>query len=332
MRIVHSAIVTPRLCGLYETTRDLVAAERKLGVDARIFNPLPEGDPKLKHQPKGPEDRGVPLCGPDWAAAADLVVSHSGHDGTVLSDTKQPVIHVAHGRPVSTFIGQRKGEAPVYSYALNRRRDPRYRACVTFWPEHEPYHRTLWAPKPVHVVPPPCDTSFWSPGETRYDFAGRKAAYNVVLADPWSRDDVSPILAVHAFALFRAMVPEARLHVYGLDGNTRGLDAVKAMLGDGLGVIQGWASDLRTVYRAADMLVTPHRIWTRALRESMACGVQTVSGRDANPEDLEAFAYAMAKRRDEPMPARRMAEAMFDPEASARKFLGYCEAALKEAA
>lgn len=320
MKIVHSAIVTPRRCGLYETTRELVAAERALGIDARIYNPIPASDPKKAMEPAG-EDRGVPICGDGWAATADVVFSHSGHDGTVLATTKQPIWHVAHGRPVSTFIGEHRTDGiPAYSYGLFRRADPRYRGCVTFWPEYEPVLRLIWTPKPVVVATAPCDHAYWSPGATGYDFAGRKAPYNVVVTDPWSREDVHPIQMVHAFGLFRAIVPDARLHVYAID-SSRGLHALRPMLGDGLGVLQGWAADLRPVYRAADMLVTPNRIHTRSVREAMSCGMQVVSGRDANPDDPEAFAYAMARRKDEPQPTAAMAREMFDPKRTAATFV-----------
>jgi glycosyltransferase involved in cell wall biosynthesis len=263
----------------------------------------------------------------DWGTLADVVVSHSGHDTTPLAKTSQPIIHVAHGRPLSTFLNWRtEGGAPVYTYSMQRSVDPRYRAAVTFWPEYAGHLRTLWGKVPVHVVPPPVDTEYWSPGETDYDFAGRAGGYNVVMTDPWSRIDVIPMTVVHAFALFRNIVPEARLHIYAVDNrgkerDQRLINVLKLMLGDSLGVVQVWAKDLRRVYRAADMLITPHRIYTRSIREAMACGLQVVSGRDCHPEDIEDFALEMARRRDDPQPTRKMAAALFDPAETGRAFL-----------
>jgi glycosyltransferase involved in cell wall biosynthesis len=123
---------------------------------------------------------------------------------------------------------------------------------------------------------------------------------------------------IHAFLLFRDLVPSAKLHVYALDlTNLNGHNALRLMLGKSLGVFQGWARDLRSVYRAADLLITPHRIYTRSIRESMACGLQVVSGRDVHPEDIETFAVRMAQRLDDPLPTRKMAEGLFDPARSA---------------
>jgi glycosyltransferase involved in cell wall biosynthesis len=316
MKIAHAAIATPGKCGLYETTRELVAAERNLGVDARIVDPKPV--PGLH---PGDNDRGAKLDSMDWAITADVIVSHSGHDGTPVADTDQPIIHAIHGRPLSTFLMERDGKAPAYSYYVNRSKRDRYVGAVTFWPEYEPYLRMLWSPKPVHVIQPTVDLASWSPRRTDYDFGGKKGAYNVVMADPWARLDVSPFHAINAFALFKDAVPDAKLHIYAADKNTKGFDALFSVLGDSLGLVQGWAADLATVYRAADMLITPHRIYTRSIREAMACGCEVVSGMDHHPEDIEGFALEMARRATQPRNTRGLAVAMFDPIKAARQML-----------
>ncbi len=289
-RVAHLGIVTPGRCGLYETMRELVAAEREQGIDARIVDPKPHPI----FAPKTKEDRGVPIADMEWATGADLLISHSGHDGTPVSRTNQPILVAAHGRPVASFIGERAGGTPVYTYHATRSKADRYIGCITFWPEYIPYFKGLWGDKPVYHVPSTVDTDCWCPGATSYNFAGKKAEVNVVMTDPWSRADVTLLPSIHAFEQFRKLNPGARLHIYALDGNRKGLDAIKLMLGDSLGVVQGWASDLRSVYRAADLLLTPHRIYTRSIREAMACDVPVVSGKDVNPEQIGTVARLMS--------------------------------------
>ena len=94
------------------------------------------------------------------------------------------------------------------------------------------------------------------------------------------------------------------------------------MLGDGGGMVSPWATNVREILRASDMLISPHRIYTRSIREAMACGLQVVSGRDVHPEDIESFAMTMVRRRENPEPTRELARALFDPARAARKFLG----------
>ena len=58
MKVAHLAIITPRKCGLYETTRELVKGLREIGVDSRLVDPAPARNPIMW---KGTEDRGVPV-------------------------------------------------------------------------------------------------------------------------------------------------------------------------------------------------------------------------------------------------------------------------------
>lgn len=288
MKVAHSAICTPRRCGLYETARELVAAERALGIDARLVDPKPHPTAGITGS-----DRGVPIASLEWGADADLVVSHSGHDGTPIADATNPIIVAVHGRPASTFAGERDGGAPSYSYLQARAQRDRYRGFITFWPEHVPYLLGLVHPKSVHYVPATVDLDHWCPGPTTYSFGGARGGVNVVLADPWTRSDTSMIGCVHAFERFRHAVPEARLHIFAHDGNARGLAAIRAMLGPNLGVVQGWAADLRRVYRAADLVLTPHVIATRTKREALATGCPVTV---CDPHDLDATADDMMGR------------------------------------
>ena len=325
MKIAHIAIVTPGRCGLYETLNELVRAERAEGVDARIVDPKPHPTAGID----GDFDRGVPLAPMEWATGADLIASHSGHDSTPVAETDQPILHVAHGRPFSTFLLERDGGLPAFSYHVQRSEQDRYRGCVTFWPEHEPYLRSLWRGKPVRVVTPPVDSERWKPGRSAYDFGGKEGGYNVVMTDPWSRRDVSSFHPIHAFLLFRNLMTGAKLHIYAAERDTKGYAALFKVLGDSLGVVQGWAKDLLPVYQSADMLITSNKIWTRSLRESMSCGVQVVSGRDVDPEDIEGFALEMARVAESPRPTRDLAKALFNPRRAAKEFIAAAESALR---
>lgn len=324
MKLAHSILITPNRCGLYETTRELVAAERAIGIDARMVDPNPSGN-TLTLVP-GSEDRGAPVDPASFVDECDVIVSHSGIAGE-LDRQDKPVIFMAHGRPASSFIVERNGGTPVYSHYYRTKADPRYKAVVTFWPEHLPYLKVMWGSVPVMAIPPSVDLEAWKPGPKVYDFHGKGGEINVVVSDPW-RDDIDPFTVVNAFALFARQFRSAKLHVYGAPKERRGFDALFKTLQDSgnLGEVCGWASGLVNVYRAADLVITPHRIYTRTIREAIATGCQVVSGRDCDPYDIERFAMTMAHRMVEPEPdVRARAERLFSPDRTARGMMQVLE-------
>jgi glycosyltransferase involved in cell wall biosynthesis len=316
LKVAHIVVLTPKRCGLHETARELVAGLRKRGVDSRLVDPAPKTNPIGFN---GTEDRGVPVAGMDWAVGADVVVSHSGYDATPLEKTAQPVVHVCHGRPRSTFIGEVMGGTPVYSYHYRLNSDPRIKAVVTFWPEHRAYHEVMFPDKPVHHVQSSVDLEAWSPdGPKGYQFGGKRGRINVVCTDAW-RDDVDPFSAVNAFALWAREMKGARLHVYGNSQNLRGWGALFNRIADdgNLGEIKGWVGGLDNVYRAADFMMTPHDIDVRSVRESMACGCPVVR----IGAILEGYRARIATAREiDRTYVRIMAEEKFIPETTAMQF------------
>ena len=73
MKVAHVVRVTPRKCGLYETTRELVVALRALGVDSKM---VPFCGSK-KDDYCEPEDRGAPITAENYLNEADVIVNHS---------------------------------------------------------------------------------------------------------------------------------------------------------------------------------------------------------------------------------------------------------------
>lgn len=316
MRVAHLVVLTPKRCGLHETARELVAGLRKRGVDSRLVDPSPQTNPIGFN---AGEDRGVPIAGMDWAVNADVVVSHSGYDATPIESTNQPVVHVCHGRPRSTFIGERDGGTPVYSYHYRLNSNPRIKAVVTFWPEHKAYHEVMFPDKPVHCVQSSVDLGAWSPNGPRgYQFGGRRGRINVICTDAW-RDDVDPFAAVNVFALWAREMKGAKLHIYGNTQNLRGWSAIfKRIQDDGnMGEICGWVDGLSNVYRAADFMITPHQIDVRSVRESMACGCPVVRIDTSLDGYRSRIARAREQSRDE---VRAEAVKRFNPEATAAQF------------
>lgn len=316
MRVCHAVVVTPNRCGLYETTRELVAGLRARGVDSRLVDPTKATN---KLYPKGTEDRGAPFADMDWATTADVIVNHSGYDGTPLAETSQPIVHVAHGRPRSSFMTECSGGTPIYSYHFSKNSDARFKAVVTFWPEHLPYLEVMFPSKPIHFVQSSVDLEAWKPGPKKYDFRGKAGRVNAVISDAW-REDVDPFVPLNAFALWARDVKGARVHVYGRpQTHKRGWDALLRRIQDdgNLGEVQGWVDGLQHVYRAADFVLTANEIDVRTVREAMACGCPVVRV----GSKLNGFRTDIAAARDESREfVRLQAERKFSPRETARQF------------
>jgi glycosyltransferase involved in cell wall biosynthesis len=326
MNIAHIAVVTPKRCGLYETTRELVAAEIQLGHDARIV------DPKVNKElhPRTEDDRGAklePVEDYSFALEADIVINHSGMDLPELKAVTAPVIYVSHGRPYSSFMGEVNGGTPVYSYYVRSDREQRFNSVITLWEEHLPYLRAVFTNTPVHYINSTVDLTAWNPdGPTGYDFGGNRGQINLVITDPW-RSDINPFLSINAAILFCKRWPGSKLHIYGADNNRRGFESLFYVLKEmgALGEVNGWTLGLENVYRAADVMITPHRIDTRSIRESKACGCQVVSAQDCDPYDIQETAIKIATKILEPEDTREQAELYFSPETAAVDLISICE-------
>jgi len=329
MKVAHIAVVTPGRCGLFETARELVVALRRQDVDSRLVDPTRETN---KLYPEGTEDRGAPLADMGWGLKADVLVNHSGYDNTPLGDTEQPVVHIAHGRPRSSFLSEMKGSTPIYSYHYSKNKDPRFKAVVTFWPQHQPYLEVMFPDKPIHVVQACVDLEAWTPnGPSGYKFHGHKGKINVVCTDAF-RDDIDPFVPINAFALWARQTPgEAKLHVYAKPANVKGWGPLLRRIKDdgNLGEVAGWVKGLENVYRAATFMITAHEIDTRSVREAMACGcpVARIPVLGVHPYDdyKEAIYWGVTGDR---AVARKQAEDNFGMQKTGEQFKAVLEGAL----
>ena len=360
MKIAHICNWTPGGCGLYETCRDLVIAERSLGVDARVVEvritpPMPSavkpvGDPcercghvqlqRIENTPSTPdwsEDRGVVKAPLTWLDEVDIICSHSGLPGDIPHGNNVPRIHVAHGRPHSSFLLGQQQNNHVWKAYQNYANDDRWKAIVTLWPGFGQYWRLVF-PRRVEEFNPFVDLERWKPIKSTYDFGGKGGEPNVVVADVW-RQDKDPFHTLFGFAKFAEANPKAKLHIYGLQPNDAAalgpvLDAMsnKNLIGE----VKGRIDNLVEIYNAADILMTPHTIATRTIREASACGLTVVAGGNqpyssyyADPERPGEYAAAIgrawvdvknhkeARRND----AQTMAEMKFDPAKTATQFI-----------
>ena len=176
----------------------------------------------------------------------------------------------------------------------------------------------MFAETPVFAIPPCVDFAYWSQGG-EYHFDG---THNVVVADMW-RDDVDPFDVFHGLILAARKVPGLKVHVYGCQVKTdRGWPVLINRLSQAgaMGEFKGLVSQdtLRSIYHSCDVVVTPHTIATRTVREAMACGAQVVAASD--PQDVCEQVVRRLRGYDREDTAR-IARERFDMGNTAKQFL-----------
>lgn len=327
MRIVHFAQFGPRSCGLYETAKDLILAERALGVDARLVDIDNEQRSRV-----GLRDGQINTVHPDIAWDADILVRHSAIPAKYQNIGK-PIIMCLHGRPDSSYRLSAAGINDVIQALANKAVDARYKAFVSFWPEHETAWRSLVGNK-LHIIPAPVDLDYYAEGRD----LNLMGTHRILIADIW-RDDVIPLNSIFgAVRYIQKYEQQAKIHIVGMPTEGKRYEAIKPILkgiSDYLGSVSGQMKGIRDWYRSCDCLVTPHTIATRIIREAMTAGLPVIAGAGCkyteftanpnNPDDIaesikKVFSDIKASKK-----SRLTAEFNFDSTKSAKAMIELCE-------
>lgn len=328
MRIAHFAKFGPRSCGLYETVKDLILAERRLGVDACLVDV--DGEQGEKSH-VGLRDGEIVTVDPAIAYDSDVLVRHTAITPPYQNIGK-PIVMCLHGRPESSYRLNATGGNDVIEAVANKSLDERYRAFVYFWPEFETAWRALVGDK-LHYVPTPVDLEYYAGGEDQH-FAG---SHRILIADIW-RDDVIPLDSLFGAAEYiRRYDPDAKMHLVGLPSGKE-LKALQPFLKGMQPYIGSAAQQMREIrnwYRSCDVLVTPHTIATRVIRESLAAGLPVVAASGceytpyaADPRNPRDVADAIREALQDPEAsamARQTAVECFDSASSARAMIDLCD-------
>lgn len=273
MRIAHFAPWAPHRCGLYETVRDLILAERALGHEAELIDVGVAGEGKHLGAEDVRPTGAVKAMPGTWAARnADLFVVSGGIEERFVARTRQPLVHLLHGRPRSSFLGSLGEQPGPYDLIRARMARPRWKSAITLWPEHVPYWELILRPGAVRTTSaPPVDLRAFTPQGPRHEFQGRGP--HVLLADVWRDDYEGPYEILHALAALPRAVPFT-IHIYAAKSPLRAWDYVFQALRDQgrLGEVKGHMLDIDQVFRGADLVIAAHGIATRLVRESLACG------------------------------------------------------------
>jgi len=302
LKIAHFAVFAPGRSGQYGTVRDLILAERALGIDAQFI----DSETCLKCNGNrgypGRTDGPITTVDEAWAWKADVLIRHSIIPDD-LENSGIPMIICLHGRPENSFLLDQYGKVKVFHFIHQLNNDPRYHAVVTFWKEFQFHFKYLLPGKEIAFVPAMVKLDQYTPSGRKHDFGSKTGSPNIVIADIW-REDVTPFNLVFAALRFKELyAPDAKLHIFGLppERSSPANILVNYLTKTSIaGDMYALAPDMMDKYRAADFLITPHNMATRVVREALACGCPIVGGTGnpytpftADPRDLDQFAKAM---------------------------------------
>jgi len=283
--IAHFSPFAPGACGLYEAARDFVRADRLAGRDAELCVVPYNGAPLRVGEN---DDRsGERVTARSWEECkdADLFVVHGTYVDAWLAKTDAPVVVALHGRPQACFVPEQKDpDRNAFSLMLDFARYQRVKVLLTMWREHMPYwSQFMPEEKLVTSEDPPIDCEMFQPHGVKLDIpSDKRGRRNLLICDSW-REDVdcfeAAIGAIHA----ACRVPGLKVHFFGVDHKDGKpphcwehiFSALRNL--DALGLVSGRILEIASVYRAMDVVLSPHRIGVRTIGEALASGVPVVA-------------------------------------------------------
>ena len=296
LRLAHFAVFSPHSTGQYATVKDLILAERRVGIDAQFIDYGLNQKAECREGLVDGDICTVPLA---WANEADIVVRHSDVPLSVF-DGKKRVLFALHGRPENSFRLEQYKKSPIISTIMKAAKSDLYNGFITFWPEFVYYWSSLINDK-VHYVPSPINLDEYKPSGERHNFGKYWGDPNIVIADRW-REDTTPFNIVFAANYFKEnFCSTARVHIYGIPTGNTCMNFLAPFQRTGIvGQTCGIVDNLSEILRSADILLTPNTISTRIIREAMASGLPIVAPNGckftpytAEPRDTKGFARAI---------------------------------------
>lgn len=315
MEIVHFAPFAPNRAGIYEAARDMVRADAQRGhlVSFVDVGPTRQDGTQEPAIIGAVDNRGgylLTTVTPDWADDADVLVYHTGvPDGWVVKN-QAPIVMVIHGRPLASFRPEQYNTGRN-SYSLYAMLGgwKRVKRMVHFWPEFDRYWQVIIPPEKLVSFPvPPIDLERFTPDGPKHVFGPQhQGQWHALICDPW-REDIDTFEVANGAIEAARRIPGLKVHIYSMEPQpgTQNIPPVWEHLVRGLrkygalGELFGRQVEFEQIYRAVDFVMTPNRIVTRIIGESLACGTPVLAANGCkvtpytadifNPDDVAAKA------------------------------------------
>ena len=336
---------------MYEAARDMMRADVAYGHDVVFVDVgVTIGATREPPLPSGVDDRGgfsVGISQYQAALDADVLVCHTGVLDNWLVQSQAPIIWILHGRPLASFRPEQQGIRKSYSALVALAKWPRVRRLVGFWPEYEHFWKAVMPPEKVVMLDAPSiDFHRFAPDGPKHTFKPREfGESNILIADSW-RADIDLFEAANGAILAARNMPGLKVHFCAVEQPSGPWEILFSALRDrsALGHVSGRIADLDAMFRAVDVVLTPHRIATRIVGEALSCGTTLVADEGCqwtpytaimgDPTDVAAAVEeAVSSVRADPISSKaasvKMARA-FEPSRYAKDMTEIYEAIIRE--
>ena len=282
MKIAHFGNFAPNRAGIHSAARDLILAERSVGIESNYIDYGSEKNATFSRV--WLKDGDVETVSPEWAInEADIIVRHSAIPERVMK-TEKPIVFYLHGRPEYSFLLDWEKKVGCTREEMHCAKLPQYKKFICFWKEHIDFWKHMLGGIDVAVGPPPMDFKDFTIEGTTYKFkSGNDGSPNILICDMW-REDITPFNVIFAAIKFAEMYcPTAKIHVIALPSPGEKNPVIDPLFGNlrksgYLGKLSGIVRNLNEIMRAADFLITPLNITTRIVMEAQGCGLPIVGG------------------------------------------------------
>jgi glycosyltransferase involved in cell wall biosynthesis len=175
---------------------------------------------------------------------------------------------------------------------------------VSFWPYHKQFWRVVVPEKKLFVLDAPViDNRRFSSKGHAHDFGTMGGKHNIILADSM-REDIDLYEITHGAIEYARKNRGVKFHFYGMEQSagcwTYVTNELKAL--GSLGEVWARRSNMEEVYRAADIVLSPHRITTRVIGEALCCGTAVIAAEGSEhatwtcrPSDPQSVAAAISQ-------------------------------------
>ena len=295
MKIFHTAAYGPGRNGIHEAARDMIKADCLAGHQVYFIDTgsyITGG--KQNCVPIGTvDDRGgfkLVTSNPKDLGKADIIIAHQMPPYEWLAKNQAPIINIVHGRPVDSFRveDQSINDTVSYTYMGELSQWYRVKKMVYFWPEFKPFYDTIFQEGKSEVLKyPVMDNVRFNPDGVKHIIEDKnKGEFNILVCDSWSRKDIDMFEIINGVIQAGREIKNFKLHFYGVENDKDGFIPlhwdllIKEMRKLGvMGEVHGRVLNMEEVYRSMDCVLTPHRIITRVVGESLLSGVPVIASK-----------------------------------------------------